>query len=126
MNIKLKTLKGYEDRDGKNVPLYEYITVEVDASMFAHLKWEEQFQDLLKCDLTTYINKVSAMVAEGRTDATVMVSALRVIYCCVDSVKLPRFKDFIKLFKPEVMDDLMNSLNNVFEEISKSSTNEKN
>ena len=66
------------------------------------------------------------MVNEGRADASMMISALRVIYCCVDSDRLPRFKDFIKLFKPEVIEDLMKSLNKVLEELSKSSINQKN
>lgn len=127
MIVKLKTVKGYkQDGDAKNVPIYEYMPVEVDASMFAHLKWEEQFQNLLNCDLTTYINRVSKKINEGKQDASVMISALRIIYCCVDSDRLPRFKDFMKLFKPEVMEDLVTSLGHVFEELSKSSVTEKN
>ena len=114
--------EGEETRiETKLVPL----TFEVITSFKAHLKWEEQFQEIKGQDLTSFQTIVHAGLKNwenGKTNTAYITDALRVLYCHIDSPELPTFSEFVDLLEPENTVDIINVLSTVLIEVGKTAS----
>ena len=125
MLIKIPTLKK-EYIDGEVVRKREELEVEIDTSFLAHLKWEEQFQKTTGCSLTVYTAKMQEALKDEVKAKAHFVSLLKLLYCYVNSDKLPTFREFCSLFDYEIADEILNKIAVVFEEVNKSVVSKKN
>lgn len=99
------------------------LNVEIDTSFKAHLKWEEQFAaNMGGIDLRTYTERVQVMVAKGQPGQAEMLGLLKLLYCYVNSDKLPTFKDFLGMFDFEVAKEILDKIGIVLEQVSKSAS----
>lgn len=124
MIIKLPTLKK-EFVDGKITSTKGELEVEIDTSAFAMLKWEEHFQKDLGYSLETYTAIVQEAISKNKNKVS-FLSMLKLLYCYINSDKLPTFKDFVKLFDVEIADEILNKLKIVFEQLNNSVVSKKN
>lgn len=99
------------------------IEVDIDTSFKAHLKWEEQgFGNALGgIDLRTYTDRVQAMLEQGRGKAE-LLSLLKLLYCYVNSPKLPTFKDFLGLFDYEIAGEILDKISVVLDQVNKTAS----
>ena len=93
------------------------LEVDIDTSFTAHLKWDEHFREQYKIDLTTYSEKLKPILEDEAKAKKEIMSLLRLLYCYIDSPKLPRFKDFVRLFEPEIADEILIKIGNVLEQV---------
>jgi hypothetical protein len=114
MIINLKTSEILQDGKISNTNL----TCKLDTSLFAHLKWEQHFQSILKVDLTTYASKVinQDLTAEGFKAN--FLGILKIIYCFIDTTDLPTFISFVKLFNLSDTEALTYNLESISEAFS--------
>lgn len=100
------------------------LDVEVDTSFKAHLKWEEQGfgQALGGIDLRTYTERVQAILEAKEPSKVELLSLLKLLYCYINSNKLPTFRDFLGLFDLEIADEILNKIRVVLEQVSKSAS----
>ena len=125
MIIKLPTLKK-EFVNGEIVKTKGELEVEIDTSAFAMLKWEEHFQKTVGYSLEVYTALVQEAIKNNKNDLVSFVSILKLLYCYINSDKLPTFKDFVKLFDIEIADEILNKLKIVFEQLNNSVVSKKN
>lgn len=118
MIVEIPTVKRSYN-DGKVVTQRGNLAVDIITSVFAHLKWEEEFQSTLKCDLATYTERLGRNLNKnpGKVE---WVGALKVLYCYIDSPKIPTFKDFTKILDLEVADEILEIIKTVLEQTKKS------
>ena len=118
MYILLPTMEKKYNEDTKQIERNEgTIKVNIDTSFQAHLKWEEQFGDILKCDLLTYTERVKDWTKDKNTAKAQFLGILKWLYCYIDSDNLPDFKSFCKLFDYEVADKILSKIGSVLEEV---------
>lgn len=118
MYILLPTIEKTYNEDTKQIIRKEgTLKVNVDTSFQAHLKWEEQFADTLKCDLLTYTERVKKITKDKEQAKAQFLSLLKWLYCYIDSDDLPTFKDFCKLFDYEIADKILSKIGSVLEEV---------
>lgn len=100
------------------------LDVEIDTSFKAHLKWEEQGfgQVLGGIDLKTYTDRVQAMLESKKPSQVELLSLLKLLYCYINSSKLPTFKDFLGLFDFEIAEEILAKIRVVLEQVSKSAS----
>lgn len=115
MIVKIPTITKRVE-DDKVVKERGEMPVEVDTSFLAHLKWEEKFQEQMGVDLSTYTERVRKWLKDEKKAKANMVGLLKLLYCYVNSDKLPTFTDFVKLFDYEVADEILNKIGVVLEE----------
>lgn len=118
MIIKIPTIKK-EIVDEKVIVTRNEIDVQIDTSFLAHLKWEEHFQETLKYDLTTYTEMVKAWIKNPDTAKAHFLGMLKLLYCYINSDKLPTFRDFCKLFDYDIADEVLKKISVVLEETGK-------
>jgi hypothetical protein len=120
MQIKLPTVEEvFNEQTEKIETKTGFLPVEIDTSFFAHLKWEEQFQEVIGCDLVTYTVRVAAWLKDENTATAHLIGILKMLYCYINSPALPTFKDFLRLFKPENSKILLEKIASVLEEVNK-------
>lgn len=126
MIVKLPIIIKKEFNEGTQELLVEKGTldVEVDTSFKAHLKWEEQGfgQALGGIDLRTYTERVQAILEAKEPSKVELLSLLKLLYCYINSNKLPTFRDFLGLFDLEIADEILNKIRVVLEQVSKSAS----
>lgn len=125
MIIKLPTIE--EKRWNEETKQLEItrgeLPVEIDTSFKAHLKWEEQFAESMGgIDLQTYTARVQNMIKKDSSTPAEMLSMLKLLYCYINSDKLPTFKDFLGLFDIDVAEEIITKIRVVLEEVGKSAT----
>lgn len=100
------------------------LDVEIDTSFKAHLKWEEQgFGNALGgIDLKTYTERVQNLLDSGKPGKIELLSLLKLLYCYINSQRLPTFKDFLGLFELEVAGEILERIKVVLEQVSKSAS----
>lgn len=99
------------------------IDVEIDTSFKAHLKWEEQFSESMGgIDLQTYTLRVQKILENEKTSKSELLSVLKLLYCYINSNKLPTFKDFLGMFDWDIADEIVKKISIVLEEVSKSAS----
>lgn len=119
MQIIIPAVKMIEVEGKPKYEEYE-ISVEIDTSYAAHLKWEEQFQAGYSDgrDLETHI-KILTKYPDMSKHAT---EALKALYCCIDSSKLPTFKEFVKILHVQNVARVLDKIKVVLEEVGKSTS----
>ena len=115
MIIKIPTIKK-ELKDDKLIKHKGEMKVEIDTSFLAHLKWEEKFQENMGVDLNTYTSKVREWLEDDTLAKRNFMGFLKLLYCYVNSDKLPTFKSFIKLFDYEIADEILRKITIVLDE----------
>lgn len=120
MIIKIPTIqREFNEETQKVETKREEMTVSIDTSFLAHLKWEEQFQSTLRISLAEYVELVKTWIKSPKMAKAHFIGLLKLLYCYVNSDKLPTFKDFTKLFEPEIAEEIINKIAVVIEEVSK-------
>lgn len=125
MIITLPTIteKKWDEINKKLEIVRGEIKVEIDTSFKAHLKWEEQFAAQLGgIDLQTYTARIQKMLNQDDTSAAEVLSMLKLLYCYINSDKLPTFREFLGLFDIEVAAEIIEKIKVVLEEVGKSAT----
>jgi len=125
MITKLPTLKKevtFETIDGVEVAKVirheGEMTVEIDTSFQAHLKWEEHFESTVGYDLNTYTTMVKKWSKNPNKDKKVnFVGAMKLLYCYVNSEQLPTFKAFAKLFDYEIAEQILGKIILIIEQL---------
>lgn len=118
MTVRIPTIKK-EIVDEKVIVTRNEIDVQIDTSFLAHLKWEEHFQETLKYDLTIYTEMVKAWIKNPDTAKAHFLGMLKLLYCYINSDKLPTFRDFCKLFDYDIADEVLKKISVVLEETGK-------
>jgi hypothetical protein len=116
MIIKVPTISRKEI-DEKIVTERKMMSLEIDTSFKAHLKWEQYFQEKEGCDLTEYSQKVAKWSEETSTGKKHFLGLLKFLYCYVNSKELPTFSDFCGLFDYEVAEEILDEISKVINEI---------
>ena len=125
MIVKLPIIVSKDfDEDTKQLKIEKgTLEVEIDTSFKAHLKWEEQgFGSALGgIDLRTYTERVQKMLDQKKGNAE-LLSLLKLLYCYVNSPKLPTFKDFLGLFDYDVAGEILDKISIVLDQVNKSAS----
>lgn len=120
MQIIIPTIERVFNEETKTIESKRgSLYVNIDTSFQAHLKWEEQFGDVLKCDLTTYTERVRNWLLDPAKAKAQFLGMLKLLYCYINSDKLPTFRDFCRLFDYEIADEILEKIKIVLEEVSK-------
>jgi hypothetical protein len=124
IKLPIVTKKEFNEETQKLIVDKGTLEVEIDTSFKAHLKWEEQnFGAALGgIDLRTYTERVQKMLASNKPSKVELLSLLKLLYCYINSNKLPTFRDFLGLFELEVADEILEKIRIVLEEVSKSAS----
>jgi hypothetical protein len=117
--IKIPTV-SYEYENDKLILKNEEITVNVDTSFKAHLKWETHFQEAKKgVDLSSMIAVVSEWIKDDKTATKHLTDLLRVLYCFISSPKLPNFEDFVGILDTSNIETVIGKISAVIQEVGK-------
>ena len=120
--IKIPTV-SYEDENGIIKVVKEEITVNVDTSFKAHLKWETHFQEEKNgVDLSSMIAVVSEWLKDEKTAVKHFTDLLRVQYCFISSPKLPSFEDFLGILDTSNIETVLGKISAVIQEVGKFSS----
>mgnify|MGYP001006316425 CR=1 FL=1 len=123
MIVKLPTISKTWNEETNQVEVTKSeIAVDIDTSFKAHLKWEEQFQSTVGYSLSTYTDMVSEWIKDPNNAKARLVGYIKLLYCYINSDKLPTFKDFAGLFDFEVADEISNKIKIVLEEVGKTAS----
>lgn len=114
--------KTWDEKNSTIVRELDQIDVEIDTSFKAHLKWEEQFGQTLNCDLATYTRRVKAWIDKPELAKANYFGLLKLLYCYINSIKLPTFKDFVAWFDVEIADQILEKIKVVLEEVYKTAS----
>lgn len=87
------------------------IDFQLDTSAYADYRFELHFGNQLNCSFQEYLQRIAK-----KQD---YLSALKALFCYLESDKAPTFIDFIKLFDPTKMDmeEAKNRIVKAFEEV---------
>lgn len=116
MIVKLPVVKK-EYVGGKVIANRHELEVEIDTSVFAHIKWEEHFQKTVGYDLTTYTKMVEKWIENEETAATHFLGIMKLLYCYINSNKLPTFHHFGKMLEYSVMFEIMEIVADVLKQL---------
>lgn len=122
MIITVPYIKNKEMVEGEIKVTRGTLELEIDLSFMANLKWEEEFQQVAGYDLITYTEMVKKWTLNESPGKSHFVGMLKLMYCYVNSDKLPTFKSFAKLFDYSVANEILEQLKVVFEQLEKSAS----
>ena len=122
MIITVPYVKSKEIIDGEVKVDLGKMDLEIDTSFMANLKWEEEFQQVAGYDLITYTEMVKKWTMNEGSGKSHFVGMMKLMYCYVNSDKLPTFKSFAKLFDYSVANEILDKLKVVFEQLEKSAS----
>lgn len=123
MQVNLPTIERVFNEDTQKIEVKKgSLPVNIDTSFQAHLKWEEQFGATLNCDLTTYTDRVKTWILDPNKAKAQFLGMLKLLYCYINSDKLPTFREFCKLFDYEIADEVLNKIKVILEEIGKTAS----
>lgn len=117
--------KTYDQKSGQVNVEKDTLKVRIDTSFLAHLKWEQEFQEIMKCDLNEYTQRIAKIQTNADMVKANMLGVLKLLYCYIHSDDIPSFKNFLELLDYEVAEEIIKILAEVLENISKSSVSEK-
>jgi hypothetical protein len=104
-------------QSSKSIP--STITVDIDTSFYAHQKWAEQFESTMGMDLVQYTKLVAKWTQDESVAREKLLGILKLLYCYINSPKLPTFTEFLKLFKPQNALQLIEKVGIVLKEVNK-------
>ena len=123
MIIGLPVVQKNWNEDTKQITIQKSeIKVDIDTSFRAHLKWEEQFGATVGCDLSTYTERVKMWIKDSQTAKAQLLGLLKLLFCYINSDKIPTFREFVALFDVEVADEILEKINTVLEQIGKTAS----
>ncbi len=96
-----KVEKVWDDEQNKIIPKHSTVQVRINNSVLAHLKWEQQFEDVEKMDLLVAIERVQATALKSKDVSDLnkhLTLMLRVLFCFIDSDDFESFAEFAMLF----------------------------
>lgn len=111
-----------EMQNKKVIVKHGSLKLEIDTSFAANLKWEEQFQGTLGCDLITYTERVQKWKLSPKNAKIHFVGMMKLLYCYVNSDKLPSFNEFLKMFDIEIANEILGQITIVLEQLEKSAS----
>jgi len=115
--IKIPTAT-YEYEGEKLVSKKDELIVNVDTSFKAHLNWEKHFQELKNgVDLSSMVAVVSDWIKDEKTASKHLTDLLRVLYCFINSPKLPSFDDFVGILDITNIETVVNKISAVIQEV---------
>ena len=121
MIVKLPIIEKTWNEEKQKVEVKKgELPVQIDTSFKAHVKWEEQFGKQMGIDLSTYTDRVALWIKDPSIAKTQLVGMLKLLYCYVNSDKLPTFIDFAALFDYDIADELIKKITVVLGEVNKS------
>ena len=129
IKTKLPVQEKEINEQNKLVKTERQIDVEIDTSLFAEERWEQNFPHNAKNEtLFAYVERIrKAGLMESKAH---ILSNLKALYCFLESKELPDFKSFLKLFDladAEYLTRLVDKIKFVFEIALKTATaNAKN
>lgn len=118
IKTKLPVLDKELDETQKKVVFHpREIDVEIDTSLFAEERWEQNFPQNAKNEtLFAYVERIQKSgLMESKAH---ILSNLKALYCFLESKELPDFKSFLKLFDladAEYLTRLVDKIKFVFE-----------
>lgn len=118
IKTKLPVLDKELDETQKKVVSHpREIDVEIDTSLFAEERWEQNFPHNAKNEtLFAYVERIQKSgLMESKAH---ILSNLKALYCFLESKELPDFKSFLKLFDladAEYLTRLVDKIKFVFE-----------
>ncbi|MFH2116767.1 MAG: hypothetical protein ABII85_01845 [Bacillota bacterium] len=108
----------FEKIEGSLVKKTSELVVNVDTSFASHLKWEEHFQQLKNgVDLSSMIAVISDWIQDEKESRKHLTDILRVLYCFIDSPKLPRFNDFVSILDIDNIAVVIEKISAVIQEV---------
>ncbi|MDA3781214.1 MAG: hypothetical protein PF487_13460 [Bacteroidales bacterium] len=119
INIPTMTMEMVDDKVKK---IRGEIEVDIDTSFAAHLKWDEHFKDEMKIDLTTFTERLKPILLNETKAKKEIMTLLKLLYCYIDSPKLPTFKSFVKIFEPEIADEILGKIGSVLEQVGRTAS----
>lgn len=129
IKTKIPVLEKEIGADNKLVKIEREIEVEIDTSLFAEERWEQQFPHNAKNEtLFAYVERIQKSgLAESKAH---ILSNLKALYCFLESKELSDFKSFLRLFdlaEGEYLTRLVEKIKFVFEiALSTATTDGKN
>ena len=121
MMITVPTIKR-EVKDKKVITTRGEIALEIDMSFNANLKWEEQFQAVVGYDLVTYTEMVRKWSLNEGSAKVHFVGMMKLLYCYVNSDKLPTFGQFLKMFDYEIANEILDEIKIILEQLGKTAS----
>ena len=122
MRLELPLLHQ-ELRDDEVVSIRSSTVFEIDTSVYAEERWEQNFPKLAeKESLFQYVDRVKS---DSTTDRVRLTAMLKAVYCFIESDAVPTYKDFAKLFSlsdSKYTEELINKLITAFKAITGSSS----
>ena len=98
---------------------FDELQVEIDTSIKAHLKWEREFEPVLKCTLVEYYDRVNEWLKDKNVAKTNILGLVKLLYCYVNSDQLPTFEKFLQLFEPETLTYNLDQISEVVTAVGK-------
>lgn len=117
MIITVPTIKREFNKERKVITTRGELQLEIDTSFNANLKWEEHFQAVVGHDLVSYTEMVRKWSLNEGSAKVHFVGMLKLLYCYVNSAKLPTFNSFAKLFDYEVANEILDEIKVVLEQL---------
>ena len=96
---------------------YGKLSLEVDTSFKANMKFDKYFASTLNCSMNEYVERISKYIKKPDTAKAHMVSLLKFLYCYVNSDKLPTFEDFCGLFDYQTANQVISIIGSVLKEV---------
>lgn len=121
VKIEIPTIE-YVEKDGKITAVREILDVSIDTSFNAHLKWEEHFQAVKGVDLSTMTSIVHGWIKDQKEAAKHLPDLMRVLYCFIESDKLPTFSHFVKFLNQENFVEFIEKISTVIQEVGKTAS----
>lgn len=117
IKTKLPVQEKEINEQNKLVTTKRQIDVEIDTSLFAEERWEQNFPHNAKNEtLFAYVERIRKVgLMESKAH---ILSNLKALYCFLESKELPDFKSFLKLFDladAEYLTRLVDKIKFVFE-----------
>lgn len=125
VNIPIVKSKKYNEETKEVIIEKDTLKVNIDTSLLAHLKWEEEFQSSMNCDLNEYTQRIAKLHENKQLDKASMLSVLKLLYCYIHSDQVPSFKKFLSLLDIEVAGEILDILADVLDNVAKSAVSEK-
>lgn len=122
MVITVPTIKKILNEKNEVIRKIGELQLEIDTSFKADLKWEEHFKEAVGYNLQTYLAMVNKWKLTKETARTHFIGMLKLLYCYVNSDKLPHFDDFAGLFDYEIADQVLSKISIVLEQIGKTAS----
>lgn len=126
MIIKLPTIKRKPiEENGEIVDIVtekEYLAFDLDTSIHSEYRFQRYFKDTVSDKtLADYASRILSFKPKNSSDRMLqLASLLKIIYCFLESEKVPTYEDFEKLFDFSIAEELLTKIAKILELYAKS------